>query len=73
MKAGDTRSALLAAWAAWDDRPTAEHTARALIDAVRDHAAAIEADPAIYEQPLNRDQEHTFTGRALAEMLRGEG
>ena len=36
-------------------------------------AARLRSLAAIYEQPLNRDQEHTFTGHALAEMLRGEG
>ena len=36
-------------------------------------AARLRSLAALFEQPLNRDQEHTFTGHALAEMLRGEG
>ena len=36
-------------------------------------AARLRSMAALFDQPLNRDQEHTFTGHALAEMLRGEG
>ena len=36
-------------------------------------AARLRSLAALFDQPLNRDQEHTFTGHALAEMLRGEG
>ena len=52
------------------DDPVAAHAA--LVADVR-AAARLRSLAAIYEQPLNRDTTFTFTGRALAEMLRGEG
>ena len=36
-------------------------------------AARLRSLAAIYEQPLNRDQSFTFTGRELAAMLKEEG
>ena len=45
------------------DYPTADTAA----------AARLRSLAAIYEQPLNRDQSFTFTGRELAAMLKEEG
>ena len=54
------------------DWPDTAAAYAALVADVRS-AARLRSLAALFEQPLNRDQEHTFTGRALAEMLRGEG
>ena len=45
----------------------------AVIEALGDEVARLRSLAALFDQPLNRDQERTFTGHALAEMLRGEG
>ena len=47
--------------------------AKAERDEAQEELARLRSLAALFDQPLNRDQEHTFTGRELAAMLKEEG